>query len=93
MLGTDLAAIQKAVREYFPSRVEELKESSEDESKQPKKLLGRIAEPKHVKPNTAFREEVATQMDDECLAELTKNCEKGFKPFAEKLRAAFGPRS
>ena len=92
VLQIDLNSIQKKTKEYSPSRVEELKETSEDQKKRPKKMLASIAKLKHRTANTEFREEVAGEIDANCLGELGKNCARGFKPFAEKLRAAFGPR-
>ena len=95
VLQSDLDTIQKHVKEYSPSRVEELKETSEDEKKQPKKLLAQIinVRPRTLaKSNTEFREDVASQLDHASLTELEKNCPEGFRPFANKLRAAFGPR-
>ena len=92
VLQTDWPAIQKHAPEYTPSRVEELKETSEDATKQPKKMLHKIAGLKHRTANTVFREEAASLIDGTSLDELKKNCPLGFKPFAEKLQAAFGPR-
>ncbi len=71
-------------------QVETFYQRSEKEEKRPKDLLEKVALLKGRSAGTEFRETVAAAAD---VAELEKHCPQGFKPFAEKLRAAFGPRA
>lgn len=73
---------------YKAAKVEELYQRSGKPENKPKQLLDEICNIKHLKDCTEFRESVAAATD---LERLKKNCPSGFKPFAEKLQAVFGP--
>jgi hypothetical protein len=81
--------IERILEHYRPADVEEFHENSGKVEKRPKSLIARIAAIKWHDANTEFRQRVAEQTD---IVELGRNCPKGFKPFADKLKAAFGPR-
>jgi len=83
-------AVAEVQKHYRLKDVEDLYQNSDKAERRPKDLLDRIAEVKHQTAGTSFRHEVAQRAD---VAELERNCSQGFKPFADKLRAAFGPRS
>ena len=69
------------------SKIESLSNDSSREENQPKVILERVANMGHRKADVEFREEVAEATD---VAELERNCPKGFGPFARELREAFG---
>jgi hypothetical protein len=87
VLGLDVAAIQK---QYHVGAVEGLHQRSEKAEKRPKDLLEKVANLRGKSATTDFRQDVATAAD---VAELERHCPQGFKPFADKLRAAFGLRA
>jgi hypothetical protein len=94
MLGTPsalAAALQIAVaeitREYNPHAVEDMHPRSGKPEKQSDRLLASIAEIGYRVDSTAFREEIAELAN---IDELERHCKEGFKPFADKLRGAFG---
>lgn len=77
-------------RRYKVSEVEDFHPNSGKPEKQSKRLLSQLTQDcLHQVAGTEFRERVAEQTD---ILELEKHCPRGFRPFAEKLRAAFGPR-
>ncbi len=86
VLGLEVAEIQQ---HYRMAEIEELYQNSEKGEKRPKDLLEKLARLKNQTADSRFREQVASNAD---VAALERNCPSGFKPFAEKLRAAFGPR-
>jgi hypothetical protein len=86
VLEVTLAEVQK---HYRLKDVEDFYQNSDKAEKRPKDLLDRIAEIEHRTAGTSFREEVAQRAD---VSDLERNCPQGFKPFADKLRAVFGPR-
>jgi len=55
----------------------------------PKDILSGILDLKHETDSTAIRTDIAGRTNIETLA---RNCPIGFKPFSDKLKAAFGPR-
>ncbi len=67
--------------------VESLSEQSGKPDHRPKQLLERIAEYKHRRDSTEFRQAIAERTEAE---ELAQACPEGFGPFAERFRAAFG---
>ncbi|HYT93173.1 MAG TPA: hypothetical protein VEL76_30930 [Gemmataceae bacterium] len=73
-------------REYRLKEVEQFCESSGKEEHRPKGLLERLAQLVHRSDGTDFRQAVAERTD---ISELEKNCQDGFKPFADALRTAF----
>jgi hypothetical protein len=77
-------------QKYREAKVEDLYQNSGKPENRPKDLLEQIASLKRRKDCAEFREEVAAQTQ---VAALEKTCSRGFKPFAERLRAAFGPRA
>jgi len=87
-LGVDI----EQVKQVFPGGVdvECLAEQSGKPEHRPKPLLERIAQLKHRRDCTEFREAVAERTDVESLEKI---CPKGFAPFAERLRKAFGQAS
>jgi hypothetical protein len=96
MLGSPLALAttlkldtEKILCEYKPAQVEDFNPRSGKPEKHSKNLIEKIAAKANRDDGTAFREEVAENMD---IDELCRNCKNGFKPFADRLRAAFGPR-
>ena len=77
---------------YKLAQVEELNPRSGEPKKRSKDLLDKIAacgNQSNAKDSTPWREDIADAAD---IDELCTNCPNGFKPFAEKLQAAFGPR-
>jgi len=86
VLGVTTADVQA---HYRLRDVESFYQRSGKPEHRPKDILKRILERNHETGNVAFRTDVAVRTDTETLA---RNCPKGFKPFSEKLRAAFGPR-
>jgi hypothetical protein len=82
-------AIGDVQKHYRLKDVEDFYQNSDKPEKRPKDLLDRIAGVKNRTAGTSFREEVAQRAD---VSELERNCPQGFKPFAGKLRAAFGSR-
>lgn len=86
-LGTTLDMVVKTCP---PGPVEEFYEGAGDRSRRPKHVLQRLAhELGRVQDSLELREEIASQTDPD---ELCRSCPDGFKPFADALRAAFGPR-
>jgi hypothetical protein len=86
VLGVKVDTIRK--RYYKVSDVEKLHERSGKPGLRPKELLRQLAELKHREADTQLREEIAACTDVDALQ---KTCPKGFRPFAERLKAAFGP--
>jgi hypothetical protein len=86
VLGVEVAEIRT---HYRLQDVEEFSEGSGKPEKQPKRILSQLAALKHRTADVVFRQEIAENTDP---AELAKNCANGFKPFAERLAAVFGPR-
>ncbi|MCL4207022.1 MAG: hypothetical protein KJ000_31450 [Pirellulaceae bacterium] len=86
VLGTDAAVVQS---HYRLRDVESFYQHSGKSDHRPKDILGRIAAAKHWKDSSEFRSAVAEHTD---VAALKQTCPRGFRPFAEKLSAAFGPR-
>ncbi len=84
VLGLEL----EAIRAKYPSKaIEELVNTSGKTEHRPKQLVQTIAELAHRDGDTGFRQEVAERTN---VAELENACPKGFKPFADQLRATFG---
>jgi hypothetical protein len=86
VLGTDAGDVQS---HYRLRDVESFYQHSGKPDHRPKDILGRIAAAKHRKDSSEFRSAVAEHTD---VAALKQTCPLGFRPFAEKLAAAFGPR-
>ncbi|MCI0377260.1 MAG: DUF4276 family protein [Gemmataceae bacterium] len=86
VLKVDLAKVQSL---YKASEAERFYERSGKEEKKPKKLLNTVTAIAHREDSLEFKEEVAQCTD---LEELKRHCPTGFRPFAEKLTACFGPR-
>jgi hypothetical protein len=86
VLKVEVTMIQRL---YKVTDVEELYQRSGKLEKRPKELLAQIAQLANRTDSIAFREEVANETE---IGELINACPQGFKPFAERLRAAFGPR-
>jgi hypothetical protein len=80
---------ERVLQEYKLAAVEEFNQNSGKLDQRPKDLLERIAGLKHGKASAEWREDIANATDP---AELCQSCHQGFKPFTEKLKAAFGPR-
>ncbi len=88
-LATILGCTEKVLQDHYKiGEVEELYQNSGKVEKRPKNILKILAELHHQKDSLELRESVAeaTEVDD-----LVKHCPMGFKPFADKLKAAFGP--
>jgi len=87
-LGVDV----ELVRMQYPrdAHVECVSERSGKPDHRPKQLLERIAQLKHRKDSTEFREAIAERTD---VAVLARACPQGFAPFAERLRRALGQGS
>jgi hypothetical protein len=86
VLGEEPATIRV---HYKPHHAESFYQHSGKPEHRPKDLLGSLAQLGYRKPDAEFREEVALHTDVDALAAV---CPRGFKPFAERLRAAFGPQ-
>jgi hypothetical protein len=88
-LAEELAVDVEQVRALYPAGVgvEELYENSGKEQHRPKRLLQRIAQLKHRNDTTAFRQAVAERT---AVVALENVCERGFAPFAKKLRGTLG---
>lgn len=86
VLGTTVNTVTQG---YKPHAVEEMHPRSGKLEKQSGKLLTKIAEAGNREDGTLFREEIAANTD---IDELIRHCKNGFRPFAEKLRRAFGPQ-
>ncbi len=86
-LCVDVALVQS----QYPRgvSVESLSERSGNREHRPKQLLERIAQLKHRADSTDFREAVGARTDPAALA---RTCPRGFAPFADRLRNAFGQR-
>ena len=91
-LAEELGVDVKEVQQQLPRGVdvESLSEQSGKAEHRPKPLLERIAQLKHRRDCTEFREAVAERTDVESLKQI---CKKGFAPFAERLRMVFGQAS
>lgn len=85
VLSTKLSEIQKV---YKLKDVESLVQTSEKPEKRPKDLLAKLACLGNEQDGTDLRVRIAEQTD---VKQLEINCKMGFKPFAERLRSAFGP--
>jgi hypothetical protein len=82
-------ALQQIQQLYKLRDVESLYQKSGKPEHRPKDILGQVAALAHREDSSDFREMVAHQTDIDSLKDA---CPKGFKPFAEKLVAAFGSR-
>jgi hypothetical protein len=87
-IAAELGVTVEALRLYYPAKhVEELLNQSGKEEQQPKAILEKIASSHGRSANTDFRTAVAERTG---IEELEKECPKGFKPFAQDVRQAFG---
>jgi hypothetical protein len=87
-MATELGLRLEDVRPLLPRKpVEELSEQSEVENYQPKRILQAIARLADHEADTEFREGVVSRAS---IAVLEANCPRGFRPFAQALRDAFG---
>jgi hypothetical protein len=73
---------------YKVNDVESFHQNSDKAEKRPKDLLDQIARAAKREDSTDLRVKIAEHTD---IDSLERNCPKGFKPFAQKLRAALGP--
>jgi hypothetical protein len=87
-LGIDLGTAAKSCPRG--KHLEELSGTSGNPGHQPKRVLEAIAQLANRSDSTELREAIAERAD---IEELERECPKGFKPFAEMLRAAFGSSS
>jgi hypothetical protein len=88
-IAEELGISADRVRAALPAKhVEALSESSGNEDHRPKALIDRIASLARQRDGTAFRCAVAERTEVEALRAA---CPEGFGPFADELRAAFGP--
>jgi hypothetical protein len=74
---------------YRLRNVESFYEHSGKPELRPKEILRNICAEAHVQDSTELRTAIGECTDIEVLK---RNCPLGFRPFAEKLEAAFGPR-
>jgi len=87
-IAAELGVAVESLRPYYPSKpVEELSNQSGKEEHQPKAILEKIASSHGRSADTDFRTAVAERTG---IEELEKECPKGFKPFAQDVRQAFG---
>lgn len=88
VLSVDVATI----RQQYPRgvHVESLSERSGKPDNHPKQLLERIAQLRHRQDCTEFRQAIAERTE---VAALSQACPKGFAPFVERVRNAFGQAS
>jgi hypothetical protein len=88
-IAEELGQNEEDIRSIYPSgvHVEHLYENSGKEEHRPRAILKRIAKIGHREPDLEFREAVARRTD---VQQLEKECPKGFKPFVDELRVAFG---
>lgn len=77
------------VQALYPAGIdiESLSERSGKPDHRPKRLLEQLAQLNHRIDATAFRQAVAERTD---VADLEKTCPRGFGPFAQRVRDAFG---
>jgi hypothetical protein len=85
-LGVDVRQVQE---HYRLRDVEDYYQRSGNDDHRPKKILSRVLASAHQVDCAEVRESVAERTD---IAALERNCPQGFRPFAQRLRAVFGPR-
>ena len=84
-LGIDIGELAK---EYPRGKhIEELSGTSGNLGHQPKRVLEAIVQLVHRSDSAELREAIAERTE---IQEIERECPKGFQPFAESLRAAFG---
>lgn len=89
-IAAQLDAPENEIRKHYkPSEVESFNRNDGKPERRPKELLEQIAASKNHEDGADWRQQIAELTDPD---ELCRHCPDGFKPFAEKLRAAFGPR-
>jgi hypothetical protein len=87
-IAAELGVAVEALRQYYPTKhIEELSNRSGKEEHQPKAILEKIASSQGRSADTVFRTAVAEQTR---IEELERECPRGFKPFAQDIRRAFG---
>jgi len=88
-IAQELSVDVALIRHEYPRGVdvESLSEHSGKREHRPKQLLERIAQLKHSNDSTELRQSIAERTD---VFALARACPRGFAPFTERLRKAFG---